>query len=188
MRIFFYTAILASSALTFGCGKGKVSRLPDMNAHPKPSAAQIAQTRVQTFGQEPAPTPPGTAPLVPTPTPISQFPFFREWGVRQTATDSLARIGMPALPALIEALKDPQASVRDRAAHALARMGPPASQAVPALIDALEDPDWRVRRSAARALGQIGPSAEAAVPALIEVIRDPASDRGAPADAELAPL
>ena len=43
---------------------------------------------------------------------------FREWGVRETAADALARIGDPAVPALIETLHDPDHSIRAHAARA----------------------------------------------------------------------
>lgn len=174
LRLLLLSGICSLLLTAFaGCGKGRTGRLSELSAPPKPSPDQIAQTRRQTFGVE-EPQAPSSIPQLPP------LQMFMEWGVRQTATDSLARIGLPAMPALIDALRDPSADVRDRAAQALARIGPPARQAVPSLIDALNDPDWRVRRSAARALGQIGPAAEEAVPALIEVIRDPAYDRGAP--------
>jgi HEAT repeat protein len=98
---------------------------------------------------------------------------FRQWGVRETAADALARIGDPAVPALIDTLHDPDQSIRAHAAQALARMGPKAAPAVPELILALDDPDREVRQGAARALGQIGPDAEEAVPALIKALKDP---------------
>lgn len=98
---------------------------------------------------------------------------FREWGVRETAADALARIGDAAVPALIDTLHDPDQEVRAQAAQALARMGPKAGPAIDALVHALDDPNADVRRGAARALGQIGPEAEDAVPALIQAIRDP---------------
>lgn len=98
---------------------------------------------------------------------------FREWGVRETAADALARIGDPAVPALIETLHDPDPSIRAQAAQGLARMGPKAAPAVPELILALNDDEREVRQRAARALGQIGPSAEEAVPALIKALKDP---------------
>lgn len=98
---------------------------------------------------------------------------FREWGVRETAADALARIGDAAVPALIETLADPEDDVRAQAARALARMGAKAEPAVPALIAALNDANRDVRQGAARALGQIGSAAEEAVPALIEAIKDP---------------
>lgn len=98
---------------------------------------------------------------------------FREWGVRETATDALARIGDAAVPALIETLHDADPSIRAHAAQGLARMGSKAAPAVPELISALNDDDREVRRGAARALGQIGPDADEAVSALIQALKDP---------------
>jgi HEAT repeat protein len=74
-----------------------------------------------------------------------------------------------AAPALIEAMNSPHASVREKAARALAAAGPAAAAAVPALMNALEDPDWTVQRQAALALGEIGSAAAPAVPALEEL-------------------
>lgn len=54
-----------------------------------------------------------------------------------------------AVPALIDALKDPDEIVRQKAAQALENIGPAAAEALPALTDALEDPDEIVRRCAA---------------------------------------
>lgn len=104
---------------------------------------------------------------------------FRDWGVRETAADALARIGDAAVPSLVETLQDPDREVRAQAARALARMGPRAEPAIPALIAALKDSDKEVRMGAARALGQIGPPAAEAVPDLIKAIKDP---RNKPAD------
>lgn len=98
---------------------------------------------------------------------------FRDWGVRETAADALARIGDAAVPSLVETLQDPDRDVRAQAARALARMGPRAEPAIPALIAALNDSDKEVRMGAARALGQIGPAASEAVPDLIKAIKDP---------------
>lgn len=98
---------------------------------------------------------------------------FRDWGVRETAADSLGRIGDAAVPELVIALEDPDRDVRAQAARALARMGPQAEDAIPALIEALDDDDKEVRQGAARALGQIGPLAEEAVPALVQALKDP---------------
>lgn len=98
---------------------------------------------------------------------------FRDWGVRETAADALARIGDAAVPSLVETLEDPDREVRAQAARALARMGPRAEPAIPALIAALNDSDKEVRMGAARALGQIGPAAAEAVPDLIQALKDP---------------
>jgi hypothetical protein len=167
---------LTCGLLLAGCGKGKTSRLPEFGAPPKPTGEQIA--RVRQRAGEIAPVVEQTAP------PLQPLPILRDWGVRETATDALARIGPAAVPALIHALRDPNPDVRNHAAQAIARMGPPAKAAVPELIIALQDSDWNVRRSAARALGQIGEGAQAAVPALIEVIRNPASDDPTPDSAD----
>ena len=71
------------------------------------------------------------------------------------------------MPALIEALGNPDPEVREQAARALSLIGPKATAAVPELIKLLDDDAEPVRRQAARALGQIGPAAKSAVPALI---------------------
>ena len=102
----------------------------------------------------------------------------------ETATSALGQVGpkpIGAVPALIEALRDPDSEVRRGAAGALGQVGPEAIGAVPALIEALRDPDSEVRRGAAGALGQVGPKPIGAVPALIEALRDPDSEvrRGA---------
>jgi HEAT repeat protein len=64
-----------------------------------------------------------------------------------------------AVPALAEALQDPDAYVRRDAARALGKLGPEAKPAVPALGHALEDKEPSVRRAAAQALKQIDPEA-----------------------------
>lgn len=60
-----------------------------------------------------------------------------------------------AIPALIEALKDPEAVVRFPACIALREMGPAAIEAVPALREALEDRNDDVAAMARRALIKI---------------------------------
>jgi HEAT repeat protein len=61
---------------------------------------------------------------------------------------------------------------REKAAGALAKLGPGAKDAVPALVKALADPDEDVRRRIPYALGKIGPAAKDAVPALIARLKD----------------
>jgi HEAT repeat protein len=117
--------------------------------------------------------------------------------LRAEAAEALGRIGpaaRAAVPALIDALKDPEEperhrdpepsdrpapveraparTVRDRAAEALGKIGPAAKDAVPALSRALNDPDKAVGTRAAEALGRIGPAAKAAVPALLTAFKD----------------
>ena len=88
------------------------------------------------------------------------------------AADALARIGKPALPALIEALESKNAPTRARAVRAIGMMEESDPQAIEALSTALRDPDASVREQAARALGHIGPPARAAVPELIELLAE----------------
>jgi HEAT repeat protein len=66
----------------------------------------------------------------------------------------LRRKGRPAVPALIEHLKDGDDHVRKMVALALGDIG--ALEAVPALRDAMHDPSAAVRRRAAIALEEIG--------------------------------
>ncbi len=99
------------------------------------------------------------------------------WEVRSKAVMTLVKIGVLAVPALIEALNDPDEGVRGLAAWSLERIGSPTGKAVLALIKAMKDPSENVRKSAFAALGQItGSEAATAVPALMETLKDPFPD------------
>jgi HEAT repeats len=87
------------------------------------------------------------------------------------AADALGRIGGPAVPALADALTDPNAVVRLQACKALAYMGAKASPAVPELVQRLYDSEEAVRMQAANALGQIGEESRPAVPQLVEMLK-----------------
>jgi HEAT repeat protein len=80
--------------------------------------------------------------------------------VRRSAAYALGGFGATALPArtaLIDALGDEAAPVRQNAAWALGQLGQDAGkEAVQSLCKALEDDDAAVRRDAAGALGEIG--------------------------------
>jgi len=72
------------------------------------------------------------------------------------ASNQLARIGKPAVAALIEALEDVDGNVRWQAIVALGRIGAPdATVATRSLVKALDDIDPDVRTSAAAALGKL---------------------------------
>lgn len=73
-----------------------------------------------------------------------------------------------AVPALLEALKDPEVGVRRAAAQSLANLED--VRTVPGLIDALKDTDKEVRTSAAGGLGNLRD--ERAIDGLILLLRD----------------
>jgi HEAT repeat protein len=88
---------------------------------------------------------------------------------RERATLALAfSSGRDVIPALLEALRDPEPQVREKAAIGLALRRDP--RPVAALIDAMSDPDSQVREKVAIALGTSGdPRAESA---LTRALRD----------------
>ncbi len=96
-----------------------------------------------------------------------------QWSDQDAAEHALGRIGAPAVPLLVEALRSPDVAVRLRAVEALGRMGSEAANAVPTLIPLLDDANPDVRRSAARTLGLIGPAAKDAVPSLVRNLFQP---------------
>jgi hypothetical protein len=81
-----------------------------------------------------------------------------------------------ALPALIEALQDPDTQVRGWSAQAIGSIGPNAAKAVPDLITLLTNYDEGSRNSACIALRFIGPAAKQALPALKNSLSDPSND------------
>lgn len=153
-----------------GCGESTVP--------PKPTDAEIKELRAQAA--------PGMPVSAVSPLPMFQMPTigYRDWSVKETAVDALARIGASSVPALIDALSDPSPEVRVEAARSLARMGDTGKAAVPVLIERLRDPDENVRQASARALGQMGPAAAEAVPALIAILKSPDSEATARRKAE----
>jgi HEAT repeat protein len=73
----------------------------------------------------------------------------------------------------VQALQDPDARLRKKAAQKLGNAGPADPAVVPALAGALKDRDARVRAEAALALMKMGPAAQGAIPALAEAHKDP---------------
>jgi HEAT repeat protein len=107
------------------------------------------------------------------------------------AADALAVIGAPAVPRLLEALKDKDPLLRRGAAWALGDMEKKAHRAVPALCIVIEkDHDTDVRVHALFALRLIVPGAKGVVSTLLAAAKDP--DEGVRAEAfhalsEIAP-
>ena len=92
-------------------------------------------------------------------------------GLVGEALGTLAALGDAATPALVEALKRPEA--RWRAAMLLARIGPKARAAVPALVGALGDKDPDVRREVLFALGSMGAEAASSEGTIVKSLDDP---------------
>jgi len=109
--------------------------------------------------------------------------------VRQAAAVALGRMekgdAVPAVSALVAALKDPHPETRTAAAETLRRLGTDARDAVPQLQEVLRDKsaDALMRIQVALALGRIGsPDALSALSALREVL----TDTTAPVDLRVA--
>ena len=88
--------------------------------------------------------------------------------LQSSACWALMRIGKPTLPALIKALKEEDSEVRGLAVYILGNMRE--KETVPPLIGLLKDGDIGVRREAVRALGKIGDSR--AIPVLLEILSE----------------
>jgi HEAT repeat protein len=88
---------------------------------------------------------------------------------RISALDVLGRTrSLKAVPLLRASLRDSNADVRARAAHALGLIGD--ADSLDDLMAALGDADWPVRAMAAKALGRL--AAPRAIPALCEALKD----------------
>jgi HEAT repeat protein len=86
----------------------------------------------------------------------------------------LLGLGSRALLFAIDALDDPHAIVRFRAAHALEGMKDMAMPALDALERRFDDPDTAVREAAARAVIAIAPEGSEIARRALEAIRAPA--------------
>lgn len=96
--------------------------------------------------------------------------------VRARAAAIIARIGpeaKAAVPALIDALDDPDAATRSEVLLALAAMGPDARPAASVVIKCLNDPDLKVRYAACYCLGRLGTEAEVAKEMLQRHLKSP---------------
>ena len=78
-----------------------------------------------------------------------------DWKVRMEALVGLAKVGPPAAPVLVEALKDGRPATREFAAQALVLFADASTR--PALERALADPKPGVRLYAIQALSMLGP-------------------------------
>ncbi len=85
---------------------------------------------------------------------------------------ALGRIGVAAVPALIDSLKSSEALVRAGAAQALGWVGTDAGPAIPLLASLLNDSDAQVRQLSSEALAGIGSES---IPHLIAFLSSPVS-------------
>jgi predicted Zn finger-like uncharacterized protein len=96
--------------------------------------------------------------------------------LRQQAARCLGQIGAAAatqgVPALVEALKDPEPIIREAAADALGKFGVEARTTASSLLAMLADKETTVRRAALGALAQIGPEAKETLPKLKPALKD----------------
>jgi HEAT repeat protein/outer membrane protein assembly factor BamB len=86
------------------------------------------------------------------------------------AFEIIRRIGPPAIPLLVDLLRDERVSVQRSAVDALIDLAPDTESIQPALRRALEDEDAQVAGDAARALGALGDKASSSVRALVETL------------------
>ena len=128
--------------------------------HPDRNVVEAAARAAAALG-------PDAAPLVP-----DLLAAGARGGALSYAADALEPIGQAAVPALLAAVAGRGPGAAD-AALALARIGPPAEQAVPILARALDDSDAEVRQWAAFALGRLGPAAAPAIEDLRAALTDP---------------
>ena len=75
--------------------------------------------------------------------------------LESTARTALAKLGMFAVPVLVELLSDDRADVRGWSATVLGEIGPDAADAIPDLRILLSDPFEAVRRQAQESLAEI---------------------------------
>jgi HEAT repeat protein len=92
----------------------------------------------------------------------------RQLGDSAYAEAALRKSGLPALPALVEALGAEEPATRAKAARTLGSLGEAA--AAPALTAALQDDDPDVRLAAAKALWHVSKAAGEVVPALVALL------------------
>lgn len=83
--------------------------------------------------------------------------------VRQAMIQVLWRVGEPAVPHLLTALKDKDQNVRFIAANGLRNMGNNAAKAVPTLIDLVKEGDQNIRYQAVNTLANIADGADALI-------------------------
>ena len=95
-------------------------------------------------------------------------------GISNATVRPLVKIGLPAVPALVEVLQDEDEVSRRQAIHALGKIGERADREFPVavLVRAIKDDDAIVQLIALWSLLRIGPKAESTIPALTELLKE----------------
>jgi hypothetical protein len=109
-------------------------------------------------------------------------------GVRQLAAATLVTVGPDAVPPLLDALKSKDRDTRANAAYVLGHLGEPARGALPPLAKALKDDDKEVRRRAAYALHSLVSQHQAAVAMTASAPDAVVAGEGAPAALAARPM
>jgi HEAT repeat protein len=105
-------------------------------------------------------------------TPLRQALRKRDPAVRRAALRALAALGpaaAPAIPELLERLRDADIALRTEAAGVFSRIG---RAAVGPLVEALQTPDQDLRRAILVTLTELGPEAVGASPAVEPLLED----------------
>ena len=110
---------------------------------------------------------------------MAAYPPDQPFGIRVGAAPATAAAIAPAAPGLAEAIQDPDSSVRNQAAIALALIAPNDKRVVPILVQLLEGADKPLREAALDALDGMGESAKDAVPAVERVLAADKDSRAA---------
>jgi HEAT repeat protein len=154
----------AYSAFALGrIGKSSASALPLLAAavnDPDASVRRLATKAIRAINPDPTVIIPLFVEVLKTAEPATLIPTL----------DAMANLGEPAVPVLIETLKDGKS--RYWACVVLSEIGTKAQAAVPALTDALKDSQAYVRREALLCLGHIGPAARPATDAIIGLLNN----------------
>ena len=130
----------------------------------KDDDAEVRRLVVEVFGQL-APAPEAVGALLEAAKDDSE-------NVKLAAQDHLRKLGAPALPALLAALKDRHPEVRKAVMGILTRLRVASPGVVTDLGTALSFESWEAREGAALALGSFMPGAKEAVPALNKALQD----------------
>ena len=91
-------------------------------------------------------------------------------GLELETFEIIRRIGPPAMPLLVELLRDERVSIRRGAVDVLIDLAPDTESIQPPLRRALRDEDAQVAGDAVRALGALGERAGPSVPALVKTL------------------